>query len=246
MKGARRAGTGRGNQAVAGRLEALETQTAGSRMTVARRCRTRWPAASLLASLATGLPAGQLDSATYFALDRGMSESEVLVRAGPPDLVTHPGGEVISRRSTASVVDEDGRFALLDERERLRGITIKEFHYIPDHTEHDPHLTIVTLRGGRVWKIERTKLLTRPRPPAGASTGGPPSRRPSDTEIRIERAERVRSAAEEYAATRERLKERAAAERERSAPAPAAPSPLHRGTGEDGVPYYGDTPPGGG
>ena len=196
----------------------------------------------------TGTRAGQLDSATYFALDRGMSESEVLARAGPPDLVTHPGGEVIVDRVAEPFVDDDPRLSLLGDYERYREVEIKEFHYIPDHTEHDPHLTIVTLRGGRVWEIERTKLLTRPKAPAGDSR--PPAsaaaRPPSDADIRIERVDRVLSAAEAYSETRARLKAQAAAERERGLPGAPEMPPLHRGVTEDGVPYFGDTPPPGG
>ena len=134
---------------------------------MAARRRRRLRAAGCISLLAAGYAlAGQLDSATYFALDRGMSESEVLVRAGPPDLVTHPGGEVIVDRRAVRLASDDPRLTLLRDGERVRQVTVKQFHYIPDHREHDPHLTVITLRGGRVWEIERTKLLTRPPAPA--------------------------------------------------------------------------------
>ena len=89
--------------------------------------------AVLLALLATGAvaqPAPQvrgMDFDTYIRLNRGMSEGELLLRAGPPD------------------------YAAVDD---LAGI-VKSFYYYP--TMSDPFMTVVTLRGGRVDHIERTK-----------------------------------------------------------------------------------------
>lgn len=68
-----------------------------------------------------------MDFDTYIRLDRGMSEGELLLRAGPPD------------------------YAAVDN---LAGI-VKSFYYYP--TLSDPFMTVVTLRGGRVDHIERTK-----------------------------------------------------------------------------------------
>jgi len=204
--------------------------------------------ASTLLALALPVVAAQLDSATYFGLDRGMSESELLLRAGPPDLVTHPGGEVISRRSTVGVVEpEDPRLRLIGAYQRRTFVEIKQYHYIPDHTEHDPHLTVVTLRGGRIFEIERPKLLTRPKaPPAPTAAASSPV--PSDAQVRIEQVDRVLSAAEAYAATRARLKaqasEAAKLEAERGAVADDASGSLYRGTGTAGETYFGDRPVG--
>ena len=89
--------------------------------------------AVLLALLATGAaaqPAPQvrgMDFDTYIRLSRGMSEGDLLLRAGPPD------------------------YAAVDD---LAGI-VKSFYYYP--TMSDPFMTVVTLRGGRVDHIERTK-----------------------------------------------------------------------------------------
>ena len=200
-------------------------------------------AAALATPLRPGL-AAQLDSATFFALDRGMSESELLVRAGEPDLVTYPGGEVVTRRSAVGrVVEEDRRLGLIGGYERSRYVEIKEYHYIPDHTEHDPHLTVITLRAGRIFEMERTKLLTRPKAPAEAA-GTEAQRRPSDTDIRIERVDRVLEAAEAYAETRARLKGDAAAAAGAEGAAAGATRPeVYRATSEEGVPYFGDRPP---
>ena len=85
---------------------------------------------ALLATTAAAQPAPQvrgMDFDTYIRLDRGMSEGELLLRAGPPD------------------------YAAVDD---LAGI-VKSFYYYP--TLNDPFMTVVTLRGGRVDHIERTK-----------------------------------------------------------------------------------------
>jgi len=64
---------------------------------------------------------------TYIRLDRGMSEGEVISRAGRPDYVAFVGGPEIAQA----------------------------FYYYP--TGSDPFTTVVTLRGGRIDNIERTK-----------------------------------------------------------------------------------------
>ena len=69
-----------------------------------------------------------MDFATYIRLDRGMSEGELLQRAGRPDQMG---------------VD------------RQQGDIVKSYYYLP--TNADPFITIVTVRGGRIDNIERTK-----------------------------------------------------------------------------------------
>jgi len=64
---------------------------------------------------------------TYIRLDRGMSEGEVISRAGAPDYVAFVGGPDLA----------------------------KSFYYYP--TGSDPFTTVVTLRGGRIDHIERMK-----------------------------------------------------------------------------------------
>lgn len=64
---------------------------------------------------------------TYIRLDRGMSEGELLSRTGRPDYVSIDG----------------------------RPDTTKSFYYYP--TGSDPFTTVVTVRGGRIDSIERTK-----------------------------------------------------------------------------------------
>jgi hypothetical protein len=65
---------------------------------------------------------------TYIRLERGMSEGELLSRAGMPDQVSVDNVEA--------------------------GI-VKSFYYYP--TSGDPFITVVTLRGGRIASLERTR-----------------------------------------------------------------------------------------
>jgi Domain of unknown function (DUF4124) len=69
-----------------------------------------------------------MDFGVYVHLRRGMSEGEVLLRAGKPDHETFDGG---------------------------RNFVVKSLYYYP--TQADPYITVVTLRGGRVASLERTQ-----------------------------------------------------------------------------------------
>ncbi len=69
-----------------------------------------------------------MDFGVYIHLRRGMSEGEVLLRAGRPDHETFEGG---------------------------RNFVVKSLYYYP--TLSDPYITLITLRGGRVADIERTR-----------------------------------------------------------------------------------------
>lgn len=62
----------------------------------------------------------------YMHLRRGMTEGEVLLRAGKPDQETVEGG---------------------------RNFVVKSLYYYP--TLSDPFITVITLRGGRVAELER-------------------------------------------------------------------------------------------
>ncbi len=67
---------------------------------------------------------------TYIRIRRGMSEGELLTRAGPPD---YRGDEV------------------------NRGLLQESWYYLPTST--DPFTTIIQLRGGRVVDTERIRKL---------------------------------------------------------------------------------------
>jgi hypothetical protein len=65
---------------------------------------------------------------TYMRLGRGMSEGELVARAGRPDHVT---------------IEEYAR------------VPVKSYHYFP--TTGDPFHTVVTLRGGAIYHLERIR-----------------------------------------------------------------------------------------
>jgi len=193
--------------------------------------------AGLAASATAG--AGQMDIATFNLLRPGMSEAEVLVRAGPPDLDTSVAVESVERERGFVSDDE------VDLLTRKRVVPVKELHYIPGPGEHDPHLTIVTIRGGLVWSLERIKVFSRHRPPqAGAAPGAKQERR-SDAAIKLDRAERTLDAAERYAEIRARLREAAREEARRAAEAGVLGegAEIYRVTQPDGSVYFGDRPP---
>ena len=166
--------------------------------------------------------AAQMDLETFNNLRRGMPESEVLLRAGEPDRVTAPGGGLIAHHGHA--VHLGPRLA---------------YHYLPDASEHDPWLTVVTMTNGRVSALERRKLLS-PLPgalPAPDDPGAAPA--PDDHSIRRQRASRTLDAAQAYSEVRWRIHER---NQQRSSP--ASPSrPVYRGTDESGAAYFGDVAP---
>jgi hypothetical protein len=79
-------------------------------------------------SAAAAEPVRGMGFDTYIRLERGMSEGELLLRAGRPDQLA---------------VDT----AAYD--------VVKSYYYFP--TDTDPFITVVTLRGGRIANLERTK-----------------------------------------------------------------------------------------
>jgi hypothetical protein len=73
-------------------------------------------------------PVRGMDFATFIYLQRGMTEGEVLLRAGRPDF---------------------------ESVENFRNYVVKSLYYYP--TTANPFITIVTVRGGRVADIDRTR-----------------------------------------------------------------------------------------
>ncbi len=87
------------------------------------------PPAPPVAPVAERAPRG-LPFETYILIRRGMSEGELLGRAGPPD---YRGNEV------------------------NRGLLQESWYYLP--TPSDPFTTIIQIRGGRVVDTERIRKL---------------------------------------------------------------------------------------
>jgi hypothetical protein len=183
--------------------------------------------------------AGQIESSAYFHLRQGMSESEVLVRAGPPDLVTSPGVEAVEVRHGLVEQGDDGEVTF-DSFRRTRIPTLSRWHYVPGPGETDPFITIVTFRAGEVWELERTKVFSRYKPSSSgsASRQGPVTA----TDIQRQRADNTLKAAEAYAATRAKLKEQAG--NEAAGVVPDRKTTIYKGVQPDGSIYFGDSPPG--
>ena len=184
--------------------------------------------AVLLGLAAANANAGQMDLATFNLLTRGMSESEVVVRAGRPDLDV-PVGEVGAKRT---VIGDDGK--VVEVFTRSASAHVRELHYIPDQSEHDPHLTVITITGGRVTALHRQKVFSRG---ATQSSGSPHTS--SDESRKIQRAERTLNAAEDYAAIRRGY---LSATDETKVSKPAAAT-VYRQEQADGSIYYGDRQP---
>ena len=200
------------------------------------------PALVVLLGIGVFLPplasAGQIESSAYFHLRRGMAESEVLVRAGPPDLVTSPGQEAIEVKHGVVDRGEDGDVTF-DSFRRTRIPTLSRWHYVPEPGETDPFITIITFRAGEVWEIQRTKVFSRYKPKSSAAA--PEQKSATDTEIQRERADNTLKAAEAYAATRAKLKEQGRDEAASTPPRDSAT--VYKGLQPDGSTYFGDSPP---
>jgi len=98
------------------------------------------------AALAPKRPRG-LDFRAYLSIQRGMTEGELLVLAGEPDLLVDQGLAIAApiAAQTAHRTGTAGRGAL----------SLRTWTYLP--TVADPFITTVTLVGGRVSEIERVR-----------------------------------------------------------------------------------------
>lgn len=178
--------------------------------------------------------AGQMDITTFNTIRLGMAESEVLVRAGPPDLAQGIGTDTFEDKSGA--IGDGNRVIAI--RSRTSEVYVKQLNYIPGAHAHDPHLTVITITGGYVSGIDRTKIFTRST--HYGSQRASSREYLSDHDLKIRRADRTLQAAEKYAETRARLKEQARIE---AADTNGVTSPIYRATDTDGNVYFGDKPP---
>lgn len=92
----------------------------------------------------------------YIRIQRGMTEGEVLVRAGPPDYVADE-----SASTAYGVAGFGNRFMQPGSKVHPHIITvpayglIKTFYYFP--TDADPFITRIIFSGGRVFELERIR-----------------------------------------------------------------------------------------
>ena len=202
---------------------------------------TQGPLLGIVAFVPPSASAGQIESFAYFHLRRGMSESEVLVRAGPPDLVNFPGLEAVAVKRGLVDRGDEGKVTF-DSFRRTRLSTLSRWHYVPGPAETDPYITIITFRAGEVWELRRTKVFSRYKPKSSGSAPGQKSVTVTDTDIRRERADNTLKAAKAYAATRARLKEQAG--NKAASAAAKETTTIYKGVQPDGSTYFGDSPPG--
>lgn len=90
-------------------------------------------------------PARGLDFRKYISLRRGMTEGELLVIAGEPDLRSNQGAVY----SAPMTVQGSRNLAIAGRA----GLNMTTYTYLP--TPADPYVTTVTLVGGRISELER-------------------------------------------------------------------------------------------
>lgn len=95
----------------------------------------------------------------YIRLKQGMTEAELLQRAGPPDYESTDGTDTSTRAIVQdSVVIDPATGNPVPQRDVIRSERteiVKSWYYLPTLT--DPFTTRVLLTGGRIANIERTK-----------------------------------------------------------------------------------------
>ena len=99
-----------------------------------------------------------MDFGVYIMLRHGMSEGELLQRAGPPDFQSTDGYAVqpivVTRRGRPidQLVDWRGQGAL---SYGVSNQIVKTFYYYP--TISNPFTTVLTLTGGRISDLQRSR-----------------------------------------------------------------------------------------
>lgn len=93
---------------------------------------------------------------TYIHLRRGMTEGEVLSRAGAPDVSSADGVDEVSQTLAGRDPQPDPRAGRSFSAVKItQSRLIKTYTYLP--TSNDPFTTIITFRGGLVDDIQRIK-----------------------------------------------------------------------------------------
>ena len=97
----------------------------------------------------------------FIQIQRGMSEAEVLLRAGTPDQEATEGTQehTVAIASTAkSITPQTGQTVRNTiVKSNTSNLVLKTYYYLP--TIADPFITIITFRGGWVNDIQRIRKL---------------------------------------------------------------------------------------
>jgi hypothetical protein len=174
--------------------------------------------------LSLPVPAGQMDFRVFRLLTTGMTEAEVLQRAGPPDQVT-----------------ADVNWVYVPYSPYPQPVELKRLYYYADRASHDPQLTIVSLNGGQVSNLERQHVTSRSlsghaEPGSTAPDPGPRGAAPGNRSPETAQPDGVLKAARELQEIRERY-------RRPSASGETPSSAVRRWVDEQGSVHYDDRVP---
>lgn len=143
-----------------GRKECHTIRCQGQKLDAERRRAEPAPeppaAARLERSAAPGSARG-MDFNVFIRLERGMTEGEVLARAGKPDQEIVEGSEersVVVGGATSAAIP-GGSVRNFGRSRIAQAVVVKTYYYLP--TPANPFTTVVTFKGGRVADIERIK-----------------------------------------------------------------------------------------
>lgn len=97
-----------------------------------------------------------MDFSVYIMLRAGMSEGELLQRAGPPDFQTYDGSVGVSVVGRAGRINNPGGNALHGSRvHTFNNFEVRRYYYYP--TLSNPFTTVLTLTGGTISDLQRTR-----------------------------------------------------------------------------------------
>jgi hypothetical protein len=97
-----------------------------------------------------------MDFGVYIMLRQGMSEGEVLQRAGPPDFQTSDGSVGVSVVAKARQInDPAGNRGRGPHVHSFNNLEVKRYYYYP--TVSNPFTTVLTLTGGMISDLQRTR-----------------------------------------------------------------------------------------
>ncbi|HWH46236.1 MAG TPA: DUF4124 domain-containing protein [Burkholderiales bacterium] len=97
-----------------------------------------------------------MDFSVYIMLRAGMSEGELLQRAGPPDFQTYDGTVGVSVVGKAGRVNDPAGNTLRGSRvTSFNNLEVRRYYYYP--TLSNPFTTVLTLTGGMISDLQRTR-----------------------------------------------------------------------------------------
>lgn len=97
-----------------------------------------------------------MDFGVYIMLRAGMSEGELLQRAGPPDFQTYDGSVGVSVVGKARRINDPAGNRVRGPRvHTFSNLEVKRYYYYP--TVSNPFTTVLTLTGGMISDLQRTR-----------------------------------------------------------------------------------------